>query len=331
MGRDFFEPSVTAECSIQKYTLMHSSHSDVPADNTRRFILGNIYMLFAAIFWGVNISVTKNLIPHWLDAGQLASVRILGGCILFWIASLFIKTTPIKAQDWKRLIFGGLIGIGGFLYLFMLSLRYANPIDVSIIMTLPPAFVILIGILFRHRRPSLLEYIGVAISFAGASIVILAGNTARAGSDNLLGDLLAIASTACFAFYLVIIEGPSHTYSPVTMLRWVFLFGSIPALFFIPVLPHMPIVADPSVVPWLEIAFILLCPTFLAYFLTNPAMKLIGAEAVSIYQYMVPVFAAISAVMMKLDSLHWLQVLAMIVIIFGMVLTDRGKRRRTIA
>lgn len=93
----------------------------------------------------------------------------------------------------------------------------------------------------------------------------------------------------------------------------------------------MPIVADPSVVPWLEISFILLCPTFLAYFLTNPAMKLIGAEAVSIYQYMVPVFATISAVMMKLDSLHWLQVLAMIVIIFGMVLTDRGKRRRTIA
>ncbi len=297
-------------------------------DSPRALLLGNTFMLLAAIFWGVNISVTKDLIPGWTSAPQLATVRIVGGCILFWIASIFVKTQKIRREDWKRLILGGLVGIGGFLYLFILSLRYANPIDVSIIMTLPPAFVILIGVIFLRRRPSLMEYAGVAVSFAGAAIVILAGGSGHAGSDNLLGDLLAIASTICFAFYLVIIERPSHTYRPVTMLRWVFLFGAIPALFFIPSLPHMPVVAHPSLVPWLEIAFILLCPTFMAYFLTNPAMKLIGPEAVSLYQYLVPVFATISAVLMKLDQLHWLQVLAMAVIIAGMIITDKSRRRR---
>lgn len=291
-------------------------------------MLGNLYMLLAAIFWGVNISVTKNLIPGWLGAEQLSAVRILGGCALFWIASLFVKTQKIQPGDWKKLILGGLVGIGGFLYLFILSLRYANPIDVSIIMTLPPAFVILIGVIFQHRRPAAMEYVGVAVSFIGAAIVILAGSGGKAGSDNLLGDLLAVASTVCFAFYLVIIEKPSHTYRPVTMLRWVFLFGAIPALFFIPTLPAMAVVRHPELIPWLEIAFILLCPTFLAYFLTNPAMKLIGAELVSLYQYLVPVFATISAVLMKLDRLHWLQVIAMVVIIVGMLLTDRAKRRR---
>lgn len=304
------------------------NNKDTRSGKARGFLLGNLYMLLAAIFWGVNISVTKNLIPQWLGAGQLASVRILGGCLLFWLASMCVKNQKVQKADWKRLILGGLIGIGGFLYLFMLSLRYANPIDISIIMTLPPTFVILIGVVFMHQRPSLTEYAGVAISFVGAAIVILAVNTGSAGSDNLLGDLLSIGSTACFAFYLVIIEGPSRKYKPVTMLRWVFLFGAIPALFFVPSLFHADVVAHPAALPWLEIAFILICPTFLAYFLTNPAMKLIGAEAVSLYQYMVPVFAAISAVLMKLDRLRWMQVLAMIVIIVGMVLTDRGKRQR---
>lgn len=309
---------------------MESNDSDSVRGNVGGFLRGNVYMLLAAIFWGVNISVTKDLIPEWLGAGQLSAVRILGGCVLFWIASLFVKTQPIQRADWKKLIFGGLIGIGGFLYLFILSLRYANPIDVSIIMTLPPAFVILIGVIFLHRRPSVMEYVGVAVSFIGAAIVILTGGSGKAGPDNMLGDLLAVASTICFAFYLVIIEGPSHAYRPVTMLRWVFLFGAIPALFFIPSLPHMPVVIHPALIPWLEIAFILLCPTFLAYFLTNPAMKLIGAELVSLYQYLVPVFATISAVLMGLDRLYWAQVLAMAVIIAGMALTDRGKRRRTI-
>lgn len=80
--------------------------------------------------------------------------------------------------------------------------------------------------------------------------------------------------------------------------------------------------------PWLEIGFILLCPTFLAYFLVQPAIKYIGSELVSIYQYLVPVFASISAVIMGLDRLRWIQVAAMVIIVGGMVLTNIGKKRR---
>lgn len=292
------------------------------------FIKGNTYMLIAALFWGVNISVTKDLLPEWMNPEQLSAIRILGGCILFWLTSMFIKCDRISHSDWPKLIVGGLVGIGGFLYLFIISLRYANPIDVSIIMTLPPAFVMLIGAIFLHRKVSLLEWIGVAVSFAGAATVILAGSSGKSGSDNVLGDVLAIASTICFAIYLVIIEKPSKTYNSVTLLRWVFLFGSVPAIFFIGGLPYMHIVKAPTFVPWAEVAFILLCPTFLAYFLTNPAEKLIGSELTSLYQYLVPVFATVSAVMMGLDRLHPAQIIAMAIIIAGMVLTNMGKRRK---
>lgn len=292
------------------------------------FIKGNTYMLIAALFWGVNISVTKDLLPEWMTPEQLSAIRILGGCILFWLTSMFIKCDRISHSDWPKLIVGGLVGIGGFLYLFIISLRYANPIDVSIIMTLPPAFVMLIGAIFLHRKVSLLEWIGVAVSFAGAATVILAGSSGKSGSDNVLGDVLAIASTICFAIYLVIIEKPSKTYNSVTLLRWVFLFGSVPAIFFIGGLPYMHIVKAPTFVPWAEVAFILLCPTFLAYFLTNPAEKLIGSELTSLYQYLVPVFATVSAVLMGLDRLHPAQIIAMAIIIAGMVLTNMGKRRK---
>lgn len=291
-------------------------------------LIGNLCMLVAAIFWGVNVSFTKALIPQWMSAEAVTAVRLIGGCVLFWLASLFVKAQRIDRGDYKKLILGGFVGLFGFIYLFVTSLRYANPIDVSIIMTLPPMFVILIGVIFQHRRPSALELIGVAVSFAGAVIVILSGSTGKAGSDNLLGDSLAISSTICYAFYLVILEEPTKKYPPLSLLRWVFLFAAVPALFLLKGFDHMAIWHVAKAAPWLEIGFILLCPTFLAYLLVQPAIKTIGSEMVSLYQYLLPVFAAISAVIMGLDKLHWVQILAMAVIVAGMVMTNKGKKLR---
>lgn len=292
-------------------------------------LIGNLCILIATIFWGMNVSFTKALIPDWMTADGIIVVRLVGGCLLMWIVSLFLKCEKIARHDWLKLFLGGAIGLFAFIYLFVTSLRYGNPIDISIIMTLPPIFVILIGVIFMKQRPSVAEYIGIAVSMAGAAVVILDGQGGKNGSDNLLGDLLAVASTLCYAFYLVILQGPTKTYRPVNMLRWVFLFSAIPALFLIPGMQTMPILHSTESTPWLEIGFILLCPTFLAYFLVQPAEKRIGSELVSLYQYLLPVFATITAVVMGLDHLKGIQVLAMVIIIAGMVLTNIGKRKRS--
>lgn len=293
------------------------------------FLLGNVCILLAAIFWGVNVSFTKALIPEWMSSEGVTAVRLIGGCALFWLASLFVKCDRIERQDWLRLVLGGVVGLFGFIYIFVMSLRYGNPIDISIIMTLPPVFVVLMGVIFMKRRPGWMEYAGIAVSFVGAAVVVLGGQAGKNGSDNLLGDLLAVASTICYAFYLVILEKPSHTYQPVNMLRWVFLFAALPAIALVPGMQHEGIMHATKATPWLEIGFILLCPTFLAYFLVQPAIKYIGSELVSIYQYLIPVFASISAVVMGLDRLKWIQVLAMVIIVGGMVLTNVGKKWRT--
>lgn len=293
-------------------------------------LIGNACMLIAAIFWGVNVTLTKALIPDWMTADGIAGVRIVGGCILMWLVSLFLKNDRIDRSDWKRIIPAGAIGLFLFIYLFVTSLRYANPIDISIIMTMPPVFVILMQVIFDKSRPSLLEYLGVLISMAGAAVVILAGaSDAHNGPDNLLGDTLAILSTICYAFYLYILEGPSKKYRPINLLRWVFLFAAIPGLFLFIGFGKMPLMHDAPLIPWLEIGFILLCPTFLAYLLVQPAQRMIGSEMVSLYQYLLPVFATVSAVLMKLDTLRWLQVLAMAIVVAGMIATNLGKRRRT--
>ena len=298
------------------------------APSTGSILVGHACMLAAAIFWGLNVSVTKALIPDFMTADSITVVRLIGGAALFWLASAFMKCDTIEKEDWLKIVLGGFIGLFGFIFLFITSLKYGDPIDISIIMTLPPIFVILIGIIFLKSRPGWKEYLGIIISFGGAVIVILDGGKGANGSDNVLGDLLAVASTLCYAFYLVILEKPTKKYKPVSLLRWVFLFAAIPAVFLLKDFDHIPLFHTHKAIPWIEIGFILLCPTFLAYFLVQPAIKRIGSELVSIYQYLLPVFATISAVLMKLTHLRWIQVIAMVVIIIGMLFTTFGKRQR---
>ena len=244
--------------------------SPVEKKNVSGALVGNACILIATIFWGMNVAVTKALIPEWMTADGITAVRLIGGAALMWIVSLFVKDKPIEHHDWIKLFLGGAIVV-------------------------------------------------IASSGSGSS----------SGSDKLLGDLLAVASTICYAFYLVILEGPTKKYRPSNMLRWVFLFAAIPAVCLIPGMDKMPILATPDARPWVEIGFILLCPTFFAYFLVQPAVKRIGSELVSIYQYLLPVFATLTAVLMGIDKLHWVQVAAMVVIVAGMIHTNLAKSHET--
>lgn len=296
-----------------------------------KLIAGNLYILAATFFWGINYSFIKSLInADWMSSFNITGVRLIGGCLLFWLVSFFIKDKEkIPRDDMIRLFLGGFICLFCNILFFVTSLRYGSAIDISIIQTLPPVFVILIRIIFKHDRPSWLVYAGVIVSFIGAALVIMTGSHSASShaSNYLLGDGLAVVSSLCFAFYLVTLSGPAEKYNPVIMMRWVFLYAAIPALALVPGIMDMNLMYCSEAVPWLEIGFILIGPTFLSYLLTNPAEKDIGSVMVSLYQYLTPVVAALFAVLMGIDKLRWMQVVAMLIIIGGMILSNIGKKK----
>ena len=297
-------------------------------DKVKKAVVGNVCIFIATIFWGVNYAFTKALIPEFMSSGNVSACRLLGGALLFWLASLFVKCEKLDRDSMIRAFLSGVIGLFGCIYLFVLALDYGSAIDISIIMTLQPVYVVLIEVIFLKRRPSLMEYAGMGLSLIGACVIILCGHRAAGASNFLLGDFLAILAGICFAGYLVVLAKPTAKYKPVSLLRWVFLYSAMPAAFLVAGLFEMPLLHTEAAAPWLEIAFIVLGPTFLAYLLQQPAIHDIGAVLDALYQYLVPVVAAISAVWMGVDKLRWEQVAAMAIIIAGMILTNIGKWRK---
>ena len=291
---------------------------------------GNMLILVATVFFGINLPAQKILIPQWLSAIDMVVMRLAGATALIWATSLFIKCKPIEKGDRGLVFICGAIFLFLFLYLFALSLQYGSAIDISIIMVLPAMFVVVINAVFFHHRVSALETVGLLVSFAGAVVVILSQghHTAVHSPNPLLGDILALGSALCYALYLIFSGKVSGKYKPITLMRWVFLAAMLPAVFFIPGLMKSPLCHSGTAEAWGYTAFVVVMATYVAYLLIPPAIKLIGSELVGIYQYLVPVIAIVCCLVLRLEKLQWDQPVAIAIIIAGVWMTNKAKARQ---
>lgn len=306
-------------------------HTDSNNDNRTREFRGNMFILIATIFFGMNLPAQKILIPQWLSAIDMVVVRLVGATILIWLTSLFMKCKPIQKRDRGTVFLCGTVFLFLFLYLFALSLRYGSAIDISIIMVLPAMFVVVINALFFRHRVSAMEVIGLLVSFGGAVVVILSqGRHASSHAPKpLLGDILALGSALCYALYLIFSGKIAGKYKPITLMRWVFLAAMLPALVFVPNLFKSPLLTAGTAQAWGYTAFVVVLATYAAYILIPPAIRLIGSELVGIYQYLVPVIAIVCCMLLRIDRLQWDQPVAIAVIIVGVWMTDRAKAKLT--
>lgn len=297
---------------------------------THAMVVGNLLALSAAVCWGFNEPANKVLIPTWIPATGVALVRIFGATLIVWIMSLFVKGEKILKSDWK-ILWGSAVMMLGFVYVFSLAFVTASPIDIAIILTFQPLLVVGINAIFRHKHVSGLEWVGMAIAFGGALMVILAGG--KLSSGRMIGNIYACICAVSYAAYLVMIEGPSKRYGTVTLMKWVFLCTSVLALPLISTLLHhfphdIPMFEHGTWIPWSLLAFIVLFPTVYCYIVTPPALKMVGSGLFSFYQYLVPVITTIVCVLFKIDSFHWYQPVSFVIIVAGVALANYAKARK---
>lgn len=285
-------------------------------------ILGNLLAFSAALCWGFNEPANKSIIPDWVSAPGVALARLFGAAIIIWIISAFTRNQKIDRTDQKLLWFSALCMLG-FVYVFSLAFNTASPIDIAIILTFQPMLVVAIHAIFKHEHVSRLEILGMAIALGGALLVILAGGNVAKG--RLIGDIWAMVCAVSYAAYLVTIEGPSRKYPTVTLMRWIFLYAAILSLPFIFTVGHVRLLSSPSLVPALTLAFIVLFPTVYCYIVTPPAIRMIGSELLSVYQYLVPIVATFVSLWLRLDTFHWYQPLSFVIIVAGVVLANYAK------
>ena len=168
----------------------------------------------------------------------------------------------------------------------------------------------------------------MGLSFCGVVFLIL--NTVRIGDGGVAvtkpaGVLLMIVNCFVFACYLGIFRPLIAKYSVVTFMKWMFLFSALVALpFDVKELVRL----DFSIMPskyLLELVYIIVFSTFIAYFLIPVGQKVLRPTVISLYGYLQPIIATVMSIAMGMDSLNWQKVLAAILVFTGVMLVNRSR------
>ncbi|OJV38696.1 MAG: hypothetical protein BGO29_04250 [Bacteroidales bacterium 36-12] len=293
----------------------------------QRKTTGHIALLFANIIFGVNNPIARLLMPDLLDPIALTFFRFLGGMLLFWIASVFVKREHVPFKDIVLLFFASIFGLTLNQLPFFIGLSMTSSIDASIVVTMLPIITMILSAIFLKEPITQLKAIGVLVGASGALIIVFGGATEQVGSGNMLGNLIVFLAVIGFAIYLTMFKKLIDRYHPVTIMKWMFLFATITGLPFSYVNIIEANYAGLSTMSWISVGYVIVFATFLGYLLLPIGQKVLRPTTLSMYNYVQPIVASIVAVMMGLDKFGYHQGLSALLVFSGVYIVTQSKSR----
>ena len=112
-------------------------------------------------------------------------------------------------------------------------------------------------------------------------------------------------------------------------MKWIFLFSTIVA---VPLdfkeLTHLPL-SEMSPNYWLQLGYIIVFATFIAYFLLPIGQKQLRPTVVSLYTYVQPLIGMVTAIILGMDRLTWQKIVAALLVFTGVILVNKSRARTT--
>lgn len=293
---------------------------------------GHIAIFSANILFGLNIPIAKTLMPEWIDPIGLTFLRMSFGALAFWATSLFVLNEKVSKKDLLILFFCAILGTTANQLTFIQGLGMTSPIDAGLIVTLNPMMVMLISALILKEPITTKKAGGVLVGACGALLIIwhsYAVGTSGGSGSSMTGNLLCFISVVCYATYLVISRPIAQRYSPVTLMKWMFLFSTILMTpFSLQYVTEAKLFSSETTLTALSSVFyVVFAATFLAYLLIPIALKRIRPTTISMYNYAQPLVAATLAILMGQDHLTWDKPVAAVLVFTGVYLVTQSKSR----
>jgi len=279
-----------------------------------------------ALIYAANYSLSKDVMPRYLGPFGIVTLRILGAVLFFSIVKFLVAPQDkiVGRADNLRAVACGICGIGVNQLLFFSGLNLTSPISASLLQTIAPIVVVIASALLLGERITLPRVLGIAVGAAGAGLLILGRNAQAAIYPHAtLGNLFILANATVFGLYLVLVQPLMRKYHAFTVLARIFLVGAFVA---VPFGWREALTADYAHFPltiWLEIGYMVVFLTILAYLLNNWALKYASPALLGVYIYLQPVLAVLIAVGLGKDRLTWGKAGQAVLIFLGVWLVNK--------
>jgi len=282
--------------------------------------LAFVFAFLATLIYGVTFTVAKEVMPAYIQPFGFIFLRVSGATILFWIASLFVRRESIEVKDYPRLLLGAIFGIALNQLAFFKGLNFTTPISASVIMVSSPILVLTFSTFLIKEKATKRKLSGIFIGLVGAVLLIMFGKEIGSAPNAGLGNLLVFVNASSYSLYLILIKNLTKKYHPITLAKWLYLFG------FFMVFPFG--FNEFEMIQWdlipaaglYRIGFIIVFTSFMSYMLNLFAIKQLQPTTLSIFIYLQPVIASIYALISGSDHLNLIKILSTLLIFAGVFL-----------
>lgn len=204
---------------------MPSSHKTSHKTFVTLFLL-----MLPPIFWAGNAIVGRLMVgvipPLTLNFLRWAIALLL---LLPFSYKLLLKPVVFMPM-WRRYLVLGFLGIGCYNALQYLALVTSSPINVTLVASSIPVFMLVVGLFFFGVKVQPRAALGVGLSILGVIVVVTRGELGSLFTMNLVtGDLLMVLASLCWALYSWLLVRPGARPDPQSLKEhWIhFLFVQI--------------------------------------------------------------------------------------------------------
>ena len=284
-------------------------------------------LILVQVIFGVNFVASKIIVTS-VDPVHWSWFRFLvAGAILFAFITLRKVKNPLNRKFFITASILGFIGFTLGQISFLKGIKLTTTVNTSIICSTIPIFTLIIVIIRKIEKLTVIKLVGFVASFLGV-LVLKKVEDFSFNNATFVGDMLIFFSAFSTAVYISYSKSFLRSNNHLVASTWIFLLASFQMILFAGI-DGAPLTVPPITTPLgVSMVFSVIGATFVTYYLSNWALVHVDAAKVSIFIYLQPVIASLFAWLYLGEVVTVRVFLSCSLIICGFLLALYGGRKK---
>ena len=286
-------------------------------------------LVIPPLLWAGN-AVVGRMVHDLVPPLTLNFLRwLLAFALLLPLAHQVLRRDSGLWSHWRRYALLGLLGIGLYNAFQYMALQTSMPINVTLVGSSMPVWMLAVGALFFGARISQRQLIGALLSMMGVLLVLSRGEWSALLALRLVpGDVFMLLATICWAFYSWLLAKTSEParlrgdWAAFLMAQLVFGLG------WSGMLAGGEWATGRTEIDWgwplvAALAFIAIGPAVVAYRCWGIGVQRAGPTVAGFFSNLTPLFAALLSAAFLGQAPHAYHAAAFALIVGGIVVSSR--------
>jgi len=285
--------------------------------------LGLVYisLILAMLFWGYTFVAFKFALESFKPISIIFLRLVISVIFLFVLARLTGKLQSIQRADYKYFLILALFEPFFYFLGESFGLTYVSSTLGSVIIALIPLIVPIAAYFIYRERLSILNWIGLIVSFGGVLAVVFSSEVELIA--RLKGVLLLFLAVLSGVGYSLTVKGLSHKYNGYTITAYQNALGLImflPLFLWFDAGSIMSLHLTKNAV--ISLIYLAIFGSSLTFVLFTFAIREIGASRANIFSNLIPVFTAIFSYFLLKESMPGLKIAGIFIVLIGVFLSQ---------